>query len=86
MSLLRWLAAFVTLVLGIFGISTLQKKFDEGDLRKALAVVEAKAPPKGLSGCRAEIVSRWRGRMRIRCDEGSWIVDVIGGTLEKEQP
>lgn len=84
MIVLRWLAALLVLIVGLVGLSFLQKKFDEGDLQKALGVVRLKVP--GTQNCRGEILSRVRGRARVVCEEGSWIVDVVRGTIEKETP
>lgn len=82
MILLRGFAAALLILGGLLAVSFLQKKFDEGDLRKALQAVEIKFP--GMKNCQAEILSRVRGRTRVKCEEGSWIVDVVRGIIEKE--
>lgn len=81
MVFLRWVAALSFLVLGILSVSYLQKKFDDGDLRKALQAVRLKAPDAG--DCRAEVVSRLRGVVQVRCRETAWKVDVVRGVIEK---
>lgn len=81
---IRCLLAFLMLVLGVLTVSYMQKRFDDSDLKKAVAVVQAKAP--GFTGCRAAVTSRSRGRVSVVCDQGRWLVDVTQGLIDEEKP
>lgn len=76
--------AFLVL-LGLMGVSYLQKRFDDGDLRKALAVVRGRVTDlEKPEECAAEVVSRIKGDIRVRCGQRSWIVDVLGARIAEE--
>lgn len=83
MAFLRWLGAFLMLALGLLGVSYMQNKFDEGDIKKALGAVQAKFPE--AKDCRAEVMSRFQGRMRVQCKGQSWTVDVVRATIKGEE-
>ncbi|QQR79719.1 MAG: hypothetical protein IPJ69_10250 [Deltaproteobacteria bacterium] len=78
---LRYLAAAFILVAGLSALSFLQKKFDEGDLRKGLGVIQAKVPE--AQNCQAEMESRWRGIVRVTCQDSQWEVDILKGVYKK---
>ena len=78
MKLFRWIGAALVLLSGLAVLSWLQHRFDEADLKKGLQAVEAKFP---VTECRAEVVSRWHGKVRVDCREGKWLVDVIQGII-----
>lgn len=80
---LRYLAAGIVLIAGLATLSFLQKKFDDGDVRKALAVIEAKSPES--HDCVATMTSRWRGVVHVTCRESQWEVDIVRGIFEKSQ-
>lgn len=79
MRFLRFLLALSVLVGGILTVSYMQKKFDEGDLRRAVGAVQAKFP---VRDCRAEVISRFRGTVRVACGERRFFVDVVKGIIE----
>ena len=80
---LRWLgrclAGLLVVLGGVLGVSYLQKRFDDADIRKAIDAVILKNP--GVSDCRAEVVSRLRGHVRVQCGNKAWIVDVTRGQI-----
>ncbi|MBI2083077.1 MAG: hypothetical protein HYT76_05865 [Deltaproteobacteria bacterium] len=84
MTLLRWSAAVGVLLVGVFLVSYMQRKFDEGDSRRALAVIQGNFPD--VHDCNAEVVSRFRGHVRVRCYRGEdqteeWLVDLVHSTI-----
>lgn len=79
---LRIIFGAFLLFLGIAGVSYLQSRFDTGDEKKALKAVYVKHPE--LAGrCRASVVSRVRGIVRVDCGTGAWIVDVLKGEMQE---
>ena len=78
---LRLLAGAVSLAVGLLGVSYLQSRFDGSDLKKAVAVVETKIPE--AVSCEAELLSRVKGLVRVRCLEPGreFLVDVVRGTM-----
>lgn len=79
MILLRWIGGLLVLIVGILTVSYLQGRFDEGDLKKAILVVQEKIPD--AKNCEGEVVSRFRGRVRVKCWRNNqaeeWVVDLI---------
>jgi hypothetical protein len=75
----KWLMGSLILAGGVLGVSYLQKRFDDADIRKAIHAVLLKHPE--ASGCRAEIVSRMRGHVRVRCGDRAWMVDIVHGQI-----
>lgn len=78
---LRYLAAGCVLIAGLASLSFLQKKFDDGDARKALAVIQEKSPES--QDCVATMTSRWRGVVHVTCRDSQWEVDVLRGVFQK---
>ncbi len=78
---LRYAAAALVFVAGLTALSFLQEKFDEGDLRKGLSVIQEKVPE--AKDCRARMESRWRGIVDVDCLDGRWEVDVLRGFYKK---
>ena len=70
----------LVLFLGLATVSYIQRRFDNADLKKALQVVAIKRPQ--AQNCRAEITSRFRGTIKVTCDGETWLVDVVGATLQ----
>lgn len=75
----KWLVGSLILAAGVLGVSYLQQRFDDADIRKAIDAVLLKHPE--ASDCRAEIVSRVRGRVRVQCGDRAWIVDIVHGQI-----
>ena len=79
---LRYIAAGFVLIAGLTTLSFLQNKFDDGDARKALAVIQAKSPES--QDCQATMTSRWKGIVHVSCRDSQWEVDVLRGVFEKK--
>lgn len=81
---IRWFlkisASLLVVFAGIMGVSYLQKKFDDADLKKALRAIESKFPE--AKSCKGQIQSRFRGLVLVQCQEGKWLVDVTRGIIE----
>ena len=80
--LFRWMAALFLLAASVLGVSYLQGRFDRLDLTKAVRAVEAKVP--GAEGCRAKLISRLHGTVRVDCGERKWTVDVVRGIMGEQ--
>ncbi len=78
----RIIVSLVLVQAVIFTISYVQERFDRSDRKKALQVIQLKWPD--ATDCRAEVVSRFRGQVRVSCGEGSFLVDVVRGLIEQE--
>lgn len=71
--------------LGIAGVSYLQKRFDVSDEKKALEAVLARVPDlPNSSSCRAEVLSRLKGDVRIVCGSRAWKVNVLSAKIAEE--
>ena len=83
MILMRWSAAILVLLLGVLAVSYMQGRFDEGDLKKAIAVIEARYPD--ATRCQVELISRLRGHLKVQCwrndQQEEWIVDLVHQTI-----
>ena len=77
--MIRWGLAIGVLLVGVVVLSYLQGRFDQADLKKAVQAVQVKFPD--AVDCRAEMVSRFRGRVQVRCGDQQWLVDVIKGVI-----
>jgi hypothetical protein len=77
--LFKYSFGFLLLLGGLLSVSYLQKKFDDGDGKKAVNAVRSKFPD--VADCRYEITSRFRGLVDVRCREQGqewiWTVDVV---------
>lgn len=82
MKIIRWLLVVGLVLIGIGVLSYLQGRFDQADLRKAIHAVQVKFPR--VVGCEAEMVSRWRGQVQVRCEDQRWFVDVVKGVIGDE--
>ena len=82
MSVLRMTLAALVLISGILLVSFMQFRFDQSDLRHAVEAVQARVP--GALGCRAEILSRVKGEIRVSCQGRVWAVDVVKGLIIEE--
>lgn len=84
----RIFAGSFLVFLGVAGVSYMQKRFDDGDEKKALAALTAlAAKTQGLpdpASCRAEMESRVKGDVRVSCGERSWIVNVLSAKIAEE--
>ncbi|MBI2500634.1 MAG: hypothetical protein HYW02_04035 [Deltaproteobacteria bacterium] len=81
-SLVRWIVGIFILSIGVLGVSYLQKRFDASDIRKAYEALEKKG--EKVEGCSAEVVSRSRGHVLVRCREGDWLIDTVQGVIGEE--
>lgn len=82
MKVFRFFSGLLILAAGILAVSLLQNRFDQGDVKKALAAVRLKFPEETKEdACRAEVVSRLRGQVRVRCRDKSWLVDLLRGVI-----
>ena len=79
--IIRYLAGCVVLLIGVLAVSYMQNRFDEADVKKALKAVELKFPE--ARSCQAQIRSRFRGEVEVRCENQIWVVDVVRGKIEK---
>lgn len=75
----RCLAGLLIVLGGVLGVSYFQKRFDGADIQKALRAVLLKDPD--ATDCRGEVVSRFRGHVRVQCGDQAWIVDVVHGEI-----
>ena len=87
--LFKTLAGAFLVFLGIAGVSYMQKRFDDGDKKKALEAVLAKIPGlrdgKDAKACRAEMASRVKGDVRVVCGNRAWIVNVLEAKIAEER-
>lgn len=85
MKAIRFFLGLLIVGAGVLAVSFLQKKFDEGDIRKAMTALRLKSPELvNRVPCEAEIVSRVRGEVRIRCGEKGFRIDLLRGVIEPE--
>lgn len=82
----RIIAGSFLVFLGVAGVSYMQKRFDDGDEKKAVEALTAKLPdlPDSAS-CHAEMESRVKGDVRVICGERSWIVNVLSAKIAEER-
>lgn len=75
----RIFIAFLVLMGGVIAVSYVQKRFDEGDTKKAIQAVQVKFPE--ARECRAEVISRMKGFVKVQCQDRVWQVNVVNGTI-----
>ncbi|MBI3540681.1 MAG: hypothetical protein HY073_00810 [Deltaproteobacteria bacterium] len=76
------LMAFLVLIGGVFAVSYVQKRFDEGDTKKAIQAVRVKFPE--ARECQAQVMSRVKGFVKVQCENRVWQVNVVNGTLSSQ--
>ena len=82
-TLLKFPFAFLIVLSGVLGVSYLQNRFDEADMRKAVGAIRQKFPQETRDHeCVSTVLSRFRGVIRVECGTQSWDVDVVRGIIE----
>lgn len=78
-------AGFIVLG-GIGAVSYMQGRFDQSDIRNAVAAV--KLNRKITGECQGRILSRWKGIVEVTCSEtgndATYRVNVVAGVIERE--
>ncbi len=83
----RVLVGSVLVLAGILAVSYMQKRFDDGDVRRAEAAVRAKVSGLPVTqACVSEMTSRFRGQVKVTCGVRAWLVDVVHATLQEIHP
>jgi uncharacterized membrane protein len=76
--MLRWIGGGIVLLAGVWCLALLQMRYDEADIKKAIAAISQRP---GFTHCSAVVISRLRGQVKVQCDEGRFVVDVVKGII-----
>jgi hypothetical protein len=79
MRVLRWCLGILVVVAGVITLSYLQNRFDHADLKKAVQALEGRV--EDVSKCVPEVVSRFRGHVRVKCGTEEFLVDIVKGMI-----